>query len=711
MQRYFDTIQDVNGRAIAGAMVYVRTLAGAMAPIYSDNGVTLKDNPIRTNSLGSFDFYAADGRYTLEIRLNGVRFGEKRDILLEDPADPSAANIDGGTVKNAALQGVTIDAASKGSDGKAIPTKTELDALTDFDGEIEAESQWSDVPAHKSSDLDAQAQALANRTALLKSRVDKSVLSFPDYAAASAAAATLPDGQMVEVQDVQERYKVQGGGLGFVETIKTVLNVKDFGAIGDGVADDGPAIRAAIARIKSLGGGILNVPSGTYLVGGGNPLNAFYALSVDFSNFSIVGDSLWTTTIKVKDGGNVGPIHLSAATYFTISNITLDGNYPNNSRAGVHGLGAVDADYVNIENVRVMRSYGYGLGFQGTTETDFKFIRINGLYLENIGGDGTDFKNKAYSSKGLIISNVYVNGVGMTEPETKKAGLDIRGPATISNVHVFANGNPVIGVRFRADELTEGGNGVGGKNSSLTNFYMDLGGLGNSDGVVIDNENVSVSNGVVIGVPSGGSGVFVTSNGKYYRVNNISATASAGTTLFELAGDDGLIVNCHAFSFAGGGIGYRFNGNRPSIVSCKNFNGQYGFRRNAGAVPGTLTNCESTGATTSDYSTSLQEVPLNCNFQTSSFKSSFISAGGNRVAEFSYVDSSVNYLRFDPSIAGNPVVIRSTGADTNVDLSLIPKGTGNVRFGSHTTTADVAITGYITIKDAGGTVRKLAVIS
>lgn len=163
MQRYFDTIQDVNGRAIAGAMVYVRTLAGAMAPIYSDNGVTLKDNPIRANSLGSFDFYAADGRYTLEIRLNGVRFGEKRDILLEDPADPSAANIDGGTVKNAALQGVTIDATSKGADGKALPTKTELDALTDFDGEIEAEAQWSDVPAHKSSDLDAQAQALANR--------------------------------------------------------------------------------------------------------------------------------------------------------------------------------------------------------------------------------------------------------------------------------------------------------------------------------------------------------------------------------------------------------------------------------------------------------------------------------------------------------------------------------------------------------------------
>jgi hypothetical protein len=36
---------------------------------------------------------------------------------------------------------------------------------------------------------------------------------------------------------------------------------------------------------------------------------------------------------------------------------------------------------------------------------------------------------------------------------------------------------------------------------------------------------------------------------------------------------------------------------------------------------------------------------------------------------------------------------------------------GTLRFGTHTVNADAAITGYITITDAGGTTRKLAVIN
>jgi hypothetical protein len=50
------------------------------------------------------------------------------------------------------------------------------------------------------------------------------------------------------------------------------------------------------------------------------------------------------------------------------------------------------------------------------------------------------------------------------------------------------------------------------------------------------------------------------------------------------------------------------------------------------------------------------------------------------------------------------------GGATNADIRLTPKGTGNVRFGTRTASADAAITGYIEIKDSGGTVRRLAVI-
>jgi hypothetical protein len=73
--------------------------------------------------------------------------------------------------------------------------------------------------------------------------------------------------------------------------------------------------------------------------------------------------------------------------------------------------------------------------------------------------------------------------------------------------------------------------------------------------------------------------------------------------------------------------------------------------------------------------------------------------------------SAVNWAEIKGGAAGSGPQLSAVGSDTNIDLTLTPKGTGNVRFGTLTASADAAITGYITIKDSGGTVRKLAVIA
>jgi len=43
-----------------------------------------------------------------------------------------------------------------------------------------------------------------------------------------------------------------------------IKNVKDFGAVGDGVADDTAAIKAAINQANTDGGGVVVIPAGTY---------------------------------------------------------------------------------------------------------------------------------------------------------------------------------------------------------------------------------------------------------------------------------------------------------------------------------------------------------------------------------------------------------------------------------------------------------------
>jgi hypothetical protein len=89
----------------------------------------------------------------------------------------------------------------------------------------------------------------------------------------------------------------------------------------------------------------------------------------------------------------------------------------------------------------------------------------------------------------------------------------------------------------------------------------------------------------------------------------------------------------------------------------------------------------------------------------------FLTSSFTRVFAVHSVASSVNRVEVSPSATGNAVQVLAAGSDTNIDLALTPKGTGNVRFGTHTGTADVAITGYIEVKDSAGNVRKLAVIT
>ena len=73
--------------------------------------------------------------------------------------------------------------------------------------------------------------------------------------------------------------------------------------------------------------------------------------------------------------------------------------------------------------------------------------------------------------------------------------------------------------------------------------------------------------------------------------------------------------------------------------------------------------------------------------------------------------NSKNYLTTKGNIAGAAPQIFCAGTDTNIDLSLLPKGTGKIQLSTPYVNTPSAITGYIEIKDNSGVIRKLAVIS
>jgi hypothetical protein len=104
MQQYQDSVTHNNGTPVAGASIRVLTATGAQATIYSDNGVTIADNPIKAGANGQFAFYAADGNYTLVISAIGHVTRTQTGIVLDSSGSsasiPPAAALDGTETAN-----------------------------------------------------------------------------------------------------------------------------------------------------------------------------------------------------------------------------------------------------------------------------------------------------------------------------------------------------------------------------------------------------------------------------------------------------------------------------------------------------------------------------------------------------------------------------------------------------------------------------------
>ncbi len=90
-----DVVFNAQGRPMAGATVRVCTSAATGEPcsplalIYSDAALTqAMANPLSADGLGNYTFYAAPGRYTIEISGPGITTKQLQNVIL--PSDPSS---------------------------------------------------------------------------------------------------------------------------------------------------------------------------------------------------------------------------------------------------------------------------------------------------------------------------------------------------------------------------------------------------------------------------------------------------------------------------------------------------------------------------------------------------------------------------------------------------------------------------------------------
>jgi hypothetical protein len=147
-----------------------------------------------------------------------------------------------------------------------------------------------------------------------------------------------------------------------VEKLNDMLNVRDFGAVGDGAADDAAAVQAAFDAVETLGG-TLYFPPGKYLFGSQVTLNRDYASSgsnfVGERNLKISGYGA-----EIRTTGAISAFDIRGG-WAPNRNVTVEGFtiYHRGNTQAVAGIRMIGAGLVTINEVSVAVSSSLPAGY------------------------------------------------------------------------------------------------------------------------------------------------------------------------------------------------------------------------------------------------------------------------------------------------------------------------------------------------------------
>lgn len=195
-----------------------------------------------------------------------------------------------------------------------------------------------------------------------------------------------------------------------------VLNVKDYGAVGDGVADDTAAISAALAAARPQKGRVRFEPNATYLVS---------------STLVITGCHLEGrgATLKIPNGADLTGVQvLQLSGGATIEGLAIDLNKANTTDTGVatHGLGIYCYGAAGWTDRLVIRDVEIKNGYHAAVQL------VTGAAIT----DGADAPRSR-----TLLDNVRVTGCGSGVFASKVDGLTIRDSTfdTLTADGVWAN--------------------------------------------------------------------------------------------------------------------------------------------------------------------------------------------------------------------------------------------------------------------------------
>jgi hypothetical protein len=173
------------------------------------------------------------------------------------------------------------------------------------------------------------------------------------------------------------------------------VNVKSFGAVGDGVTDDTAALQAAFSHIAS-NGGTLCIPAGTYNV------TALLSIGSAAKPFAIIGHGAEATKIVRASNFNGSVISINNSDNWVLSGITIDAKHSIRSN-GNHGLVFFDCEGARIDrvNVRDWKNSAI-LGYASTPgDTSVRNVIISDCVVDGLNA----------SNNGILLADHFVSGI------------------------------------------------------------------------------------------------------------------------------------------------------------------------------------------------------------------------------------------------------------------------------------------------------------
>ena len=373
-----------------------------------------------------------------------------------------------------------------------------------------------------------------------------------------------------------------------------VVNVRDYGATGNGITDDANAIAAAIAAVSGMGGTVY-FPPGTYKVG---------TAIVPANDVALIGSGVGSAIIA--PAGSVSAVlgagtKANPLTRFTMAHLTIDGaNQGPAFNVGIKGVFCQYLAQCQFEDLIIQNCAATGLGIDFLTQgTVIHAVRAIGNGRLNRGGgsgggsSGIGIGTGQYPVEDFVISDCYAASNGrygiFIESQTGQTSYGMR----IANC--FATGN-----------LNHGFGSAGG-NGTIWSHCVAY--ANNIDGFSIDNGTIGAfaqpsSNDVYIGCqsignarhgfsyqPTAQNSTSVAGGGNHVYSACVSrANSGLGFNVASVAGHPvaGLTyTGCHAFGNGMSGLAVQGASNDLRVNGCVfNANGQKSSTSNSGILLG-----------------------------------------------------------------------------------------------------------------------------